>query len=114
MTTTTPEPTDVPTPPGVTHIDGWYAEDRPYRFLYGRTRTVARPAGNGSVVKPDVLVGAIAAQLADGAIDDGSVIDSPKVFVELRGDDALTTAQARQVARALMAAADDLDGWTDD
>ena len=40
---------------------------------------------------------ASAIQFADGRIDDGSVHEAPHVYL---GDDALTSAQARELARA--------------
>jgi hypothetical protein len=94
---------DITRPPGVVHVDGWHLGDRPHRFLYGKRREVPRPA-------VDVSVGIIAVQLDDGSIDDGSVIEAPKVFVDCGEDDSLTPAQARQVARAIMGAVDGLDG----
>jgi hypothetical protein len=50
-------------------------------------------------------------QLGDGSIDDGSKIEYPKVWIELGEDNSLTANDARQLARALMAAADEVDGW---
>jgi len=50
-------------------------------------------------------------QLGDGSIDDGSKIECPKVWIELGGNDSLTPVEARQVARALLEAADEMDGW---
>jgi hypothetical protein len=99
---------DTSRPPGVVHVDGWHL-DPPHRFLYGKSRSVPRPS---AVAKSDVTVGTVAVQLGDGSIDDGSVIESPKVFVEFGEDDSLTAAQARQVARAIMASSDELDSWT--
>jgi hypothetical protein len=49
-----------------------------------------------------------AVQYADGRIDDGSVHEPPSVYL---GDDALSSSQARALAAALIATADEVDGW---
>jgi hypothetical protein len=65
-----------------------------------------RPAKRRSVI-----IGTVAVQLGDGSIDDGSKIECPKVWIDLGADDSLTPNQARGVARALLEAADEMDGW---
>ena len=53
-------------------------------------------------------VQATAVQFADGRIDDGSVHEPPRVYL---GDDGLTSAQARELAAALIETADEVDRW---
>jgi hypothetical protein len=48
-------------------------------------------------------------QFSDGRIDDGSVHEPPRVYLR---DDALTSAQARELAALLIATADEVDGWS--
>jgi hypothetical protein len=55
-----------------------------------------------------VSVQATAVQLSDGRIDDGSVHEPPHVYLD---DDALSSAQARALAAALIDAADEADRW---
>ena len=53
-------------------------------------------------------VQASAVQFADGSIDDGGVHEPPHVYL---GDDGLTSAQARELAAALLDTADEVDRW---
>jgi hypothetical protein len=98
MTTTAPH--DVPIPAGV-HADDWQDDaPTPYRILFGELR-------NTDGVEY-TTVQATAVQYPDGRIDDGSVHEPPSVYL---GDDALTTAQARALAAALIKTADEVDRW---
>ena len=97
MTTTVP---DVPVPPGV-EPDAWQNDvPQPYRVLFGALR-------NTDGVEY-TTVQATAYQYTDGRIDDGSVREAPHVYL---GDDALSSSQARELAAALIVAADEVDGW---
>ena len=101
---------DIGVPPNTTYVGDWQPGERPpYRFICG-TRRVVNVLRRG---RPDaeVTVGTTAVQLGDGSLDDGDKIECPKVWIGLGPDDSLTTGEARQVARALMSAADELDGW---
>lgn len=89
MTTPT-TPQDLPIPAGFT-ADAWQDDaPMPYRILFGQLR-------NTGGVK-HTTVQATAVQFTDGRIDDGSVHEPPRVYL---GDDALTSAQARELAAAL-------------
>ena len=55
-------------------------------------------------------VQATAVQFADGRIDDGRVHEPPRVYL---GDDALTSAQARELAALLVESADEVDRWAE-
>lgn len=104
MTTTTKPPADVPLPAGADWPDegiGWEPDDpQAYRVIYGVTRGVA---GH------DLLVQTSALQYADGSIN--TTDDPPRVSLDIHDDDGLTSAQARELAAALVEAADELDGW---
>ncbi|MDT5052957.1 MAG: hypothetical protein QOF66_1323 [Mycobacterium sp.] len=92
---------DVPVPAGV-EPDAWQDDvPQPYRILFGVLR-------NTDGVEY-TTVQATAVQYADGRIDDGSVLEAPHVYL---GDNALSTAQARALAAALIETADEVDGWT--
>jgi hypothetical protein len=92
MSTTIP---DVPVPAGF-RADGWQDDALPNRCLFGDLRTV-----DGLDVDC-VSVQASAVQLADGRVDDGGLYEPPQVHL---CDDALSTAQARQLAAVLIEAA---------
>jgi hypothetical protein len=55
-----------------------------------------------------VSVQPTAIQFSDGRVDDGSVHEPPHVYL---ADNALTAAQARELAATLIEAADEVDGW---
>ena len=46
--------------------------------------------------------------MSTARVDDGSVHEAPHVYI---GDDALTSAQARELAAALIQTADEIDRW---
>ncbi len=57
-----------------------------------------------------VTVMASAIQLGDGSIDNGAAVAAPLIFTAVPGD-GITIGQARALAAALLAAADEVDGW---
>jgi hypothetical protein len=99
MSTTAPH--DVPVPAGARPEDEWQDDvPQPYRVLFGELR-------NTDGVEYTTVQGT-AVQYRDGRIDDGSVHEAPSVYL---GDDALTPAQARALAAALIKTADEVEGW---
>ncbi len=107
MTTTAPtnpRPT-VPLPPGAEANEGdWATWGNQFRILHGPTRTVMK----------DVLVHATAVQLPDGSLehDDGQGGEAPSVTVNCNWSENLSVAVARELAAAILAAADEVDAWT--
>jgi hypothetical protein len=117
---TTEKCPDVPIPPGArpratmdtmtgrferTHLT--YVVGARVRHAEG-TRTGAALRGIDGFDIDRVSVQATAIQFPDGRVDDGSQHEPPQVYL---GDDALTTAQARALAAALIETADEVDGW---
>ena len=106
MTTTAPItwPSDVPLPPGAqwARLVAGDPDPDPYSVVYGAGRDVA-----GSKVS----VQAIAVQYPDGSLD--SAEDPPQVFlaVDSVGGAGLVSGEARELAAALLEAADQLDRW---
>jgi hypothetical protein len=93
----------IPTPADVDRVDDWQAgAPLPYRVLVGELRTVDGLDVDRVSVQPTAI------QLSDGRIDDGSVYEAPQVYLI---DDALSSAQPRALAAALLVAADEADGW---
>jgi hypothetical protein len=83
--------------------DAWQQDvPLPYRVLFGELRAI-----DGLDVDR-VSVQATAVQFSDGRIDDGSLYESPQVYL---GDDGLSAVQARALAATLIEAADEVDGW---
>jgi hypothetical protein len=83
---------DVPTAAGVACTDEWQNDaPQPYRILLGELRNIDGGTNYTTVQ-------ATAVQFGDGRIDDGSAHEPPHVYL---GDDALTSAQARELAAAL-------------
>jgi hypothetical protein len=97
--TTTNPSTDVAPPAGwhADHSPGWEPGDgddiRPWRLVYSAERTVTNH---------DAEVQLRAIQYADGTLAEAEVL--------LNGDDELSSDQARELAAALIEAADELDG----
>ena len=94
----------VQTPPATVCLDGWQEnidDLPPYRVFSGRDRRIG--AING-------IVGTSAVQYPDGTIDQ-TPEDSPRIWAEY-GAASMTSAQAREFAEAIIAAADEVDGWT--
>ena len=90
-------------PPGTQNPDGW--QDNvgglpPYRIVCGQDRHVREIEG---------IIGTSAVQYPDGTIDQ-TADDSPRVWAEY-GAANMTSAQARQFAAEIVAAADEVDGW---
>ena len=73
-----------------------------------RSRTGSCSANTATDGVKFTTVQASAVQFADGRIDDGSVYETPHVYL---GDDALSSVQARELAAALIGTADGVDRW---
>ncbi|VBA38040.1 hypothetical protein LAUMK13_01931 [Mycobacterium innocens] len=95
---------DVPLPPGVVYADLWEDTntDRPWRVVNSATRGVEG--------KSDIQVWVAAVQYADGSLDQDDAIDRASVWIDAC-QEALSARQARELADALLAAADELEGW---
>ncbi|VBA60295.1 hypothetical protein [Mycobacterium attenuatum] len=105
MTTTPTNPfPNVPLPPGAVYAALWEdaATDRPWRVVNSATRGVEG--------KSDIQVWVAAVQYADGSLDQNDAIDRASVWIDAC-QEALSARQARELADALLAAADELDGW---
>jgi hypothetical protein len=99
--TTNPHP-DVPLP-AVADADFWVSADpMPHRDVY--TGPHCLPTSTGDPLRSP-LVMPQAVQWADGSIT------SPSVSVECTDAPGLTSAEARELAAMLIAAADQIDGW---
>jgi hypothetical protein len=99
--TTTHHLHDVPLPAGAEWYDYSCWEDvdhHPWRVI----RTVER-----AVEGRDVTVYAEAVQYADGSLGDGR--EAPGIKVEFLEDDGISAGQARELAAALLEAADETD-----
>ena len=97
-TTTTRSYADVPLPSGVAAAGDWQPSDPlPYRVVLGEDR---------GVTDHNVVVHTVAIQFADGRIADARI--KAATVYSGRG---LSSTQARELAAALLAAADELDGW---
>lgn len=92
-------------PVGATACDIWQEHDPlPYRVVFGAFRMVTDHAA---------VVSSSAVQWADGSIDDGG-IEAPAIALLNDGTEAilgLDSDQARELAAALLEAADELDRW---
>ncbi|UXA12391.1 hypothetical protein KXD97_00260 [Mycobacterium sp. SMC-8] len=94
---------DVPMPERTHCLDGWQenVDGMPeYRVISGADRHIRSISG---------IVGTSAVQYVDGTID-RSPEDSPRVWADF-GAANMTSAQAREFAAAIVAAADEIDGW---
>jgi hypothetical protein len=92
--------TPIALPAGLVRADDWQHDvPLPWRVLLGDVRSIDDEQLN--------TVQLTAVQFADGRIDDG-VVEPQRVYL---GDGALTAAQARAIAAALIEAADEIDGW---
>jgi hypothetical protein len=97
-TSAVPAP-DVPLPPGAVAIDDW--EGTPLgRAIQGINR---------GVTDSDAIVWTGACQLADGSVATTPAYLAPVINVELAQD--LNSDQARELASALLEAADEVDRW---
>ncbi len=94
---------DVPVPAGAVDADDWQSDPTtPYRTLLGELK------GIDGIDINTISVQVAAIQLHNGRIDDGTAHETPKVYL---GDDGLSPAQARDLAAALLKAADTADRW---
>ena len=105
MTTTTSDLANVAHPAGATHVADWYdlqfGINQVGRYFSGSSRVVERQDQGR-----DVIVQIDGTQRADGAATRRIlVIDGNAEAIELSGGDA------RQLGRALIAAADEVDRW---
>lgn len=107
MMTQTPDPEQIPLPAGAKSADDWSDWGHDFRFVWGERRPV-----DGT----NLALMTCSAQLPNGSIDaTGEVAELPVVFIDEIRDGQIheglkVTAQgARQLARALIAAADELD-----
>ncbi|WP_157118283.1 hypothetical protein [Mycobacterium sherrisii] len=92
---------EVPAPDGA-RVGNWEDGEAPFRFISAPEREIA-----GTTVR--VLAGAY--QFADGSLDLGGKIGVPTVAID--GDaDRLSVQQARELAAALIEAADEVEGWS--
>jgi hypothetical protein len=93
---------DVTAPTGTTSSDEWHAAGPThpdYRFITGPCSAV-----------DDVEVLALAVQLGDGTVDDGSRVGAPSVRISLgAGDYGMSASLARELADRLVTAA----AWVD-
>ena len=90
---------DVPLPTGVAAAGGWQPDGPlPYRVVLGEDH---------GVTDHNVVVHTVAIQFADGRIADARI--KAATVYSGRG---LSSTQARELAAALLEAADQLDGWT--
>ncbi len=106
-TTSSPTAPNVAPPPGA-EPDVWEGTTpMPHRVVYTEPRCVLNRTGD-HLRSPVVVAQAI--QWADGFLDDG-LIEPPSVSIESSGDHGLTSAQARELAAAILEAADEIDGW---
>ena len=109
MTTTAPtDPYPEVEPPAGAEADVWEGTGRrQHRWVFIVPRCVMNSTGD-PLRSP--LVTAQAVQWDDGTLDDGTV-EPPSVSVESPASPGLSSSEARELARALVTAADEIDGW---
>jgi hypothetical protein len=122
MTTTTahinPYPDIAPPAGAEVEADIWEdAQPQRYRVIYGVSRAIAGRNGRITVAE-NVLVWSHCIQFQDESIDDGSAMEPPGISIddgngEHRTQTVITLngSQARELAAALLEAADQVDGW---
>jgi hypothetical protein len=95
-----PDNPDVPVPAGFSANDDWVSRDepRPWRLIWGPEHVIDGDA---------VLVRLSGMQYADGALETDD--DGPAIHINIRRDWGISTKQAREVAAAILAAADEAD-----
>lgn len=105
------------TPPGIEVATDWNETDNEYRIIHGETVEVPADDRDPLLVTPYIT------QLRDGTFSVDEEHDKPLIFVdELRNDRpatgpyaqerlTITRETARELAAALIDAADELDGW---
>jgi hypothetical protein len=94
--------TDLPAPAGATRVGDWEPAQRtgypgPIRYFHGTRRTVE------GGYREDIEIQIEGIQHSDGRAGRAIRVSGVR--------DVLSIADARQLARALMAAADEVDGW---
>ncbi|GAB3037324.1 hypothetical protein [Mycobacterium bourgelatii] len=91
----------VPLPAGADEHGAWADWDNTFRVVYTPETKIAGTS---------CTVFGSAVQLPDGSISHRDCGDAPHVMVQ--GDaDGITTVQARELAAAIVATADLIDGW---
>jgi hypothetical protein len=106
MTTATPTNPfpQVPYPGGAVKADPWEdLSSSPFRYFEGSRWVVDRREDLPSSRDIDVYIAGI--QAPDGTIEREVVVN------QCHADDPMTPRQARQLARALIAAVAEVDGW---
>ena len=95
--------TEIPLPAGAERVYDWHdvGTDDEGRFFYGRGWVIERAANQ----RDDMFVDIRGVQRPTGEVR-REIAAGP-----LHPDNPITPAQARQLARALMAAADEVDRW---
>jgi hypothetical protein len=93
----------VPAPTGA-EADIWQ-DDNPlsYRVVYGQSRGIAG--------RDEVIVGTAALQFTDGRVDDGTVLETPHVCIEVHRESGLTCEQTSDLAATILEGADQVEGW---
>lgn len=89
-------------PAGAIEADEWQLDDDAphYRVVMGPSRGVE---GSSAALRTTAI------QFADGAIDDGEHLEAPVVHIHVEQGKPLNAAQARQLARLLTTAADEIN-----
>lgn len=103
-----PQSLDVALPAGASRSSTRSEWGNEFRIVYGPQRTV-----DGCDVDK-VRVEACAFQVPGGSISDGTDLPgaaAPGISVQSHWGDPLTSSQARQLAAAILAAADEAGGW---
>ncbi|BBY36310.1 hypothetical protein MMAN_04440 [Mycobacterium mantenii] len=109
MTTTTNPFPNVPLPAGAGIVDEWLDAGTPhaYRTWHGWHRTIAADDPGDRPWSDDIEVYVHGTQATDGTVTRHISVH------QLHADNPVTAAQARQLARTLMAAADEADMMAD-
>lgn len=107
----------VETPAGTTGGSEWFdLDDRPWRFIQGVKRTITEGADD-QWRAGEISVQAAAVQYSTGRFTDPDeqfhqASENPGVTLVALTDDRLSPDQARRLAAELVAADDEVDGWT--
>ncbi|HEY2085220.1 MAG TPA: hypothetical protein VGH54_04165 [Mycobacterium sp.] len=118
--TTTPNVPFVPLPPGVEDYDAWHDWNYEYRLIWGAAREVQSWPHDGHVGdERSIIVAPCAAQLPDGSVaTDERASNAPVIVLQGKNADGalrdlltVPASRARELASALLEAADELDGW---
>jgi hypothetical protein len=98
-------PSDVTLPSGVARVNDWEpdGDQAHYRFIVGATRTLT---------DHPIRVSVHAFQWSDGTLDDGDILSAPGIAIhDADAGRPLNSDQARELAEALLEAADEFDRW---